>query len=167
MFFLICVAVLSVLLVVAVMLRYASLPTRNESGEIVLRGIDLASFQNLISKEDDLFLRQSLKPDSYRKVKRARTRAVQEYHWWMSEDCARLQMNAKSAPATVTKESAQLIQTARLRIIALTLWCGQWLQWVFPDLDLTPGSILQRYEQTLAYARPYLQPHPQPTHSAV
>lgn len=151
---------LALLLVAAAMVRYPPLPRRRgEVGRPVLRGIDIASFRHLISKEEDLFLRQSLKPHAYRVVKRARTRAVQEYLWWIAENCASLLAIAKSAPVSREQSAEQLIQGAvRLRMIALVLYCGQWLQWIFPGLDLTPSNIARRYQQTLAYARPYLQP---------
>ena len=36
--------------------------------------------------------------------------------------------------------------TARLRFIALLTWCGLWIQWVIPTLNLMPASILAVYE---------------------
>lgn len=159
------IAVLALLLVIGVLLRYAALPKRKVDGaKTALRKIDIASFQNLISQEDDLFLRQSLQPRSYRMAKRARTRAMQEYLWWIAEDCDTLQAIARSVPTTdMDRPSAQgLMQTmVRLRMIALALWCCLWLQWILPGLDLMSGDIARRYER-VSRAMSYLQHHPRP-----
>src|SRR5947209_3526244 len=65
-------------------------PRRRRKDWQNLRQVDLAAFRNLLSSEDDEFLRGSLIPSHYQEVRRARVRATQEYLTWIAENCATL-----------------------------------------------------------------------------
>ena len=129
-----------------------------------LEMIDAAAFKNLICREDDAFLRKSLRPRHYRTAKRARTRAVQQYLMWIANGCAHVQLILRSQP----KEFAEAPERARslsalafrVRVASLGLWSGLWLERVFPQLDLMPTSLISVYEDLTDNLKLYMRLHP-------
>lgn len=128
-----------------------------------LHQIDLPAFRNLLSPEDDEFLRTSLSPVHYRQLRRARLRAVQEYLVWIAEDCVvlnhMLQSHAQIEPS-ITWETASLVRTAsQIRVISSILWALLWGEYFFAGLKIQPLRLLKQYEEfrTSAGARLRLQ----------
>jgi hypothetical protein len=116
-----------------------------------LHPIDLAAFRNLLSRDDDDFLRSSLVPRHYRKVRRERLRAVQEYLVWMAENCvvllAMLQSQGHEDP-WLRRETQLLARSAfRIRVSILISWVLVWGEYVFTDLRIQPLQLLIRYEE--------------------
>jgi len=122
--------------------------------------IDETAFHNLIRRDEDEFLKSVLTRRNYRTAKRARTRAVQQYLRWIAQDCLVLQMLIRSAPTDRPEVEERMrvlaVSSFRLRLAMLAVWGGLWCQWAFPNLDLTPGSLLAAYEEFAARMRVYL-----------
>jgi hypothetical protein len=129
-----------------------------------LQMIDAAAFKNLICREDDVFLRKSLRPRHYRIARRARTRAVQQYLMWIAKGCAHVQLILRSQPhefAEAPERARSLSALAfRLRIASLGLWTSLWLQRVFPQFDLMPTSLAPVYEDLTDNLKLYMGLHP-------
>ena len=119
--------------------------------------IDVVAFHNLVSIDEDVFLRSALPGRCYRKAKRLRTRAVQQYLRSVAHNCAVLQLLLRFAPHEVERIDVQLRSLAafslRLRIASLGLWAALWIQWVFPFVDLQPGSLIHNYEDFMGRVR--------------
>lgn len=155
------VALLLLLLVVR-LLTTGSLQWRNAQGrQLAMREIDLPALRNLLSREENEFLRISLSPSAYRKVRRARISAVQQYMEWIAENCATLlriiELNRNQEQQSGQDRSGTLAAEAvRLRAASLALWLLLGLQYVFPALDFTPISLVRKYDQLSGLARSYL-----------
>ena len=116
-----------------------------------LHRIDTAAFHNLLSDDEESFLRSSLTASHYGQVRRARVRAVQEYLFWIAENCATLiamlrwnqRTNEESGRATDS-----LVQKAlQLRLMTLGVWMLLWFDYLLPSLHIRPFGALNRYEQ--------------------
>ena len=129
-----------------------------------LQMIDAAAFKNLICREDDVFLRKSLRPRHYRIAKRARTRAVQQYLMRIAKGCVHVQLILRSQPqefAEAPERARSLSALAfRLRVASLGLWSSLWLQRVFPQFDLMPTSLISVYEDLTDNLKLYIALHP-------
>jgi hypothetical protein len=145
MYLLLSVVVLGIALLVALVHSWHRQPL-NERPRTT---IDLEAFKNILSPDDDAFLRRNLPPFAYRTAKRLQTRAIQEYLRCIAADCSAIQSLVKSSRVGNEQKArvqSLIVMTARLRFVALLTWCGLWIQWVFPTLNLMPGSILAVYE---------------------
>lgn len=130
------------------------------SGAPLLHRVDTLAFQNLLSDEDEEYLRISLSPADYRQVRRARIRAGQEYLVWIAEDCAMLTALLRLDTAgTSTQPEAMAREAIRLRLTSLTLWALLWIEYLIPALAFRPGRTLAAYEQFRRSAETYLANH--------
>ena len=130
------------------------------AGEPGLRMVDTVAFRNLVSKEDDIFLKNSLPARYYWIAKKARTRAIQQYLLWVASGCLSVQRLVrsdapKSAETQVRARSLSAI-ALRLRLLSLGLWSSLWLQRVFPQLDLMPSSVITGYNKLARTLSGYL-----------
>jgi hypothetical protein len=114
-----------------------------------LHTIDTAAFRNLLSKEDDRWLQASLSSSDYRKTRRARLRAIQEYLIRIAEDCAAIMAMVRVPNVNASSQLAEtVIQRAiRIRLICLGFWLLLWAEWLFPGLEISPVRILRTYEE--------------------
>ena len=113
-----------------------------------LHAIDISAFRNLLSTDDDHFLQISLIPSAYRRARRARLRAVQEYLLQMAEDCAAIVEMLRIANTVPSPLAGTLVRRAiRIRLISLGFWFLLWVEWLFPGLELNPIRILRVYEE--------------------
>jgi hypothetical protein len=133
----------------------------SEASKLEMREIDLPALRNLLSREEDEFLKASLPPNAYRRVRRARISAVQQYLEWIAENCATLlrliELSREQRAKLVEDESAMLAAEAvRLRAASLGLWLLLGLQYLFPVLDFRPTSLVRNYERLSAVAVTYL-----------
>ena len=139
---------------------------RGEELRSTLTMIDLAAFQNLINRDDDAFIKASLPIREYRIAKRARTQATQRYLRWIAQDCLVLQvmlsprMQANIGKSEVRAESLSRM-CFRIRILSVMLWNALWLQRLFPELNVMPYSLVDRYKEFIAGMKSYLM-SPQP-----
>lgn len=161
------VACLAALMLVVWMVRGGS-----EVGSIRgsrLNKVDVAAFRNLLSREDDDFLRASLSAKHYRRVRRARLRAAQEYLTHIAGDCATLlhllRDDAPQSTAETDRSTERLAANAlRLRVISLGFWLLLWIEYLLPDLQIRHGATLKRYEEFARFADIHLTARPsQPT----
>lgn len=152
---------LLLLLVVLRLLTTGSFQWRNaHDRQLAMRDIDLPALRNLLSREEDAFLKTSLPPSAYRQVRRARISAVQQYLEWIAENCATLlrliELNRSQQPQPAQDRSGTLAAEAvRLRAASLALWLLFGLQYVFPVLDFRPLSLVHKYDQLSGLARSY------------
>lgn len=116
-----------------------------------LHQIDLPAFRNLLSAEDEEFLRKSLTSAHYRQVRRARLRAMQQYLIWISEDCAvlipLLQQQAQSDPSAIWEMASLIRSASQIRVLSSVLWALLWTEYFFPSLRIQPLRLLKRYEE--------------------
>ena len=164
----------SILVLVLLLVMAWSVPrlSLNAKGGEELRStltmIDLAAFQNLINSSDDAYLKAHLPNREYHAAKRARTRATQRYLRWIARDCLVLQLMLGPAIGANIGNSGGKAQSLgkmcfRIRILSLALWNALWLQWLFPELNLMPHSLADRYAEFIAGMKIYLMsPHALP-----
>ena len=146
------------------MMRHAILAAKNEEElRCTLSLVDIPAFQNLVSEEDDLFLKTVLPVKQYRTAKRARTRGVQQYLLWIANDCSVFQALLRLAqhdrgPSERDQEVSRMC--FRLRTTSLALWVYLWLQRIFPQLNFTPATVWRQYQQLSTYIRVYVASRP-------
>lgn len=124
--------------------------------------VDLKAFRNLLSGEDEIFLRRSLNKSNYHKVRRARIRAIQEYLGWIADDCAHVIASLRSevSGASPSIETGTLARKAmQLRATALGFSALLWLEYIVLRVEIRPALLLKNYED-LRHAILYLQAHP-------
>lgn len=126
--------------------------------------VDIAAFRNLLAQDEEDFLRSALTNVAYRKVRRARLRAVQEYLLWIAANCAtliailRLRTIQPEAESAVDTES--IVRGAlRLRLISLSFWLLLWIEFVLPSLQIRPFAAVRRYEDVWRFAQGYFRTH--------
>lgn len=117
-----------------------------------IRAVDLAAFQNLVDPEEETFLRSSLAPAEFRKIKRERLRAAVEYVSCAAQNAAVLVQLAdagRRSPDPATAEAAEkLAQNAlRLRLYALHAVPRLYLGMILPGTRISSVPIAERYEQ--------------------
>ena len=135
-----------------------------KNAQPTMQVVDIAALNNLLRREDDIFLKKSLSPRCYRVAKRARTRAVQQYLMWIANGCAHVQLILRSQPqefAEAPERARSLSALAfRLRVASLGLWTSLWLQRVFPQFDLMPTSLISVYENLTENLKLYIAVNP-------
>ena len=134
----------------------------NGRGEPTFYPVDSAAFRNLLSREDEEFLRGALPKNHYYRVRRARLRAIQEYLLWIAANCATLIALLRlriADPALASMPDTQgLVQSAlRLRTISLGLWLLLWLEFLFPALEIRPAAAVKRYDDVWRSAENYFR----------
>lgn len=120
--------------------------------ESKLHNIDLSAFRNLLAGEDEEFLKASLRPAHYGKVRRARVRAVQEYLEWIAENCAIVlthlrESTAQSAAEPDHKVEGLTTEAIELRLVSLCLWLLLWVEYAVPTFEIRPHRTLRKYEE--------------------
>ena len=117
-----------------------------------LTQIDVIASRNVLSLEDSHVIRKRLSNFSYRRLKRARVRAVQEYVKAIASNCA-VTVGVLRAKAPETNESVQcelssLVNEAlRIRLLCLGFWIVLWAEFIFPNLEIRPMRIAGGYER--------------------
>jgi len=148
------------LVILAVRLARYRRPTPKRGGKPFLHMVDASAFRNLLSKEDDAFLKSSLPGRYYWIAKRARTSAIQQYLLWIANGCASVQSlvrtDVKESSETHTRARALSTLALRLRLASLGLWSTLWLQRLFPEFDLMPNSLMAGYDKLADGVSTYL-----------
>ena len=151
---------LAVLLLVLWIVRGGSKPLGNGRIEANFYPVDVGALRNLLSHEEEQFLRSALPTRQYHKVRRARLRAVQEYLLWIAANCATLtallRLRITDPELASAPDTQALVQNAlRLRMISLGLWLLLWVEFLFPRLEIRPAAAVRRYEDVWRLAESY------------
>ena len=126
---------------------------RNEVADIrdQIRSVDLEAFRNLMSPDDEEFLRANLPPRQFRSVQRARFLAAVQYVNCVAGNAAvllRLGESARSSSdAAVVAAGQELVDAAlRLRLYSLMVVIKLYFGVVLPGVKLSPAAIADRYQ---------------------
>jgi hypothetical protein len=129
-----------------------------------LHNVDTVALRNLLSERDEEYLRNSLTVTDYRRVRRARLRAVQEYLFWIAEDCAVLLATIRLHGLQSSRETESMATKAiTLRLSSLSFWLLLWIEYLMPSIQIRPGRVFGRYDDFVHSAERYLtnsQPQP-------
>ena len=121
--------------------------------------VDIAAFRNLISPQEETYLRRSLPAGEFRRIQRERMRAAAAYIQNALHNAAILLRLGEAAQRSPDPQLAaagrQLVDTAiRLRLYAFFALLKLYLNIAFPGLQLSPLAVADRYERlTEAMAR--------------
>jgi hypothetical protein len=121
--------------------------------------IDIAAFRNLISPQEEEYLRRNLPPPEFRRIERERMRAAAAYIRDALQNAAVLlrlgEAAQHSANGQVAAAGRKLVDTAiHLRLYAFFALLKLYLNIAFPGLQLSPLAVADRYERlTDAMAR--------------
>ena len=121
--------------------------------------IDLSAFRNLISPEEEEYLRRQLPPAEFKRLRKERLRAAVAYVQCALQNAAILLRLGEAAQTSADPQLAtagrKLVDNAiRLRLYAFFALSKLYLNIVFPGLQLSPVAVADRYEHlTEAMAR--------------
>lgn len=121
--------------------------------------IDLAAFRNLISPQEEDYLRHNLPPPEFRRIQKERMRAAAAYiHQALQNAAVLLRLGEaaqRSADPQLASAGSTLVDTAiRLRLYAFFVLLKLYLNIAFPGLQLSSLAVVDRYERlTDAMAR--------------
>ena len=115
------------------------------------RPVDLEAFQNLVSEEEQEFLRANLPAAEFRSVQRERQRAAIEYIQRTAHNAAILlrlgEAARRSTDAKVAEAGQQLVDNAlRLRVYAMLAVGKLYAGMAFPSARLSAGTLVESYE---------------------
>ena len=156
--------VLAALLLVLWIVRGGSKRSSGKQSSLRFHPVDLAAFRNLLSPEEDDFLRSALKTIHYHKVRRARVRAVQQYLLWIAANCAtllallRLKVTAPDLASAPDTEGI-VHHALKLRVISLGFWLLLWIELLLPGIEVRPAAAIRRYEDVWRFAESYFRSH--------
>jgi len=113
--------------------------------------IDIAAFRNLMSIQEESYLRRHLPPAEFRSIQRERMRAAIAYIQSALQNAAILlrlgEAARRSADPQLAAAGGTLVDTAiRLRFYAFFALVKLYLNLVFPGLRLSPSAVADRYE---------------------
>jgi hypothetical protein len=113
--------------------------------------IDIAAFRNLMSSQEEEYLRQQLPTSEFRSIQRASMRAAIAYIQGALQNAAILlrlgEAAQKSADPQLAAAGRKLVDTAiRMRLYAFFALVKLYLNLAFPDLRLSPSAVADRYE---------------------
>lgn len=121
------------------------------------RPVDLEAFRNLVSPDEEEFLRAHLLPGEFHSVQRERLRAAMEYIRCAAHNATILlrlgEAARRSTDLKVAEAGQQLVDSAlRLRLYALLSMTRLYAGIMFPGAHLSAGRLLESYEQLGALA---------------
>ena len=152
--------VVATLIALAIVILVAWIARRNKNSPrgTRLHRVDTAAFRNLLSETDEEFLRTSLSSARYRKVRRSRLRAVQEYLLWIADDCEVLLAMIRMDTLQPSREVEAMSRKAvRLRVVSLAFWVLLWVEYLIPALQIQPSRALGSYEEFSRSAELFLR----------
>jgi hypothetical protein len=139
---------------------YAAEVTSIDQLANLTRPVDIDAFRNLISADDELFLRRSLPAVQYWRVERQRTRALLEYVSRIAHNSSLLMRLGQSGQRSSTSElvgaGTELANVAfQMRVLCLMVMPVIILRIVLPQLRVSPATIIDTYERTRERARSF------------
>lgn len=113
--------------------------------------IDTTAFRNLISPDEEEYLRQQLPAREFRSIRRERMRAAIAYIRCALQNAAILlrlgEAAQRSADPQLAAAGRKLVDTAiRMRLYAFFALLKLYLNLAFPGLRLSPSAVADRYE---------------------
>jgi hypothetical protein len=147
-------AAVLILLWFAVRGRNTQVP-RLESAEQALVPVDIEAFRNLIDSQQDRFLRQHLPARDFRRVQRARYRAVTEYLWQVADNASVILRLGESARASheagVESQGSELATAAiAVRLYCLLALVQAYSGVLFPGVNVSVGAVADSYDRLTA-----------------
>lgn len=114
--------------------------------------IDLSAFRNLISQDEEDYLRRQLPPAEFRRLHKERMRAAAAYvHCALRNAAILLRLGEaaqRSADPQLAAAGRKLVDNAiRLRLYAFFALSKLYLNIAFPKLQLSPLAVADRYER--------------------
>src|SRR5690349_20174366 len=136
---------LAVLLLVLWIVRGGAKRSSGEQTRLRFYPVDFAAFRNLLSQDEEDFLRSALPTSHYHRVRRARLRAVQQYLLWIAANCATLlallRARITDPELASARDTEGLVQSAlKLRVISLGFWLLLWIEFLLPGIDVRPAA---------------------------
>jgi hypothetical protein len=112
--------------------------------------VDLPAFQNLISAEEELFLRENLSPGDFRQVQRLRMLAALDYVRRTAHNAAVLLRLGEAARASsdphIAQAGQELMNSAlHLRMIAMLAQIQLYARVLLPTVQLSPDKLVKDY----------------------
>lgn len=147
-------AALGVLLYVA--LRSRTRPVDLEKAIQDFRSLDIEAFRNLVDGGEEAFLRESLPPKQFRRIKRQRAWAALLYAWEAGRAATALarigQAAHRNSDAKIAAAGAQVAENAvRLRLQTVRAGLFFLMGILLPDLPTRPlPALLDQYEAAAA-----------------
>lgn len=119
---------------------------------VELANVDIIAFCNVLSLQDDRVLRERLSEVEYRRLRRARVRAIQGYVKAIAGNCAAtvaiLRRKAGDTTGPYHAEITSLVRDAlRIRLLCLGFWLALWAESVLPSLEIRPMHVAGAYER--------------------
>lgn len=113
--------------------------------------IDITAFRNLMSFDEEEYLRQQLPAREFRSIQRERMRAAIAYIQGALQNAAILlrlgEAAQRSADPQLAAAGRKLVDTAiRMRLYAFLALVKLYLNLAFPALRLSPSAVADRYE---------------------
>jgi hypothetical protein len=152
------VVVLAVVLIATAVLMLAA---HGHSAEVtsidqlakLARPVDLDAFRNLVSRDDEDFLRRTLPALQYWRVERARMRALFEYVSRIAHNSALLmrlgQAGQRSSASELVGAGEELANIAfQMRVLCLVAMPVILLRIILPQLRISPATLGDTYERT-------------------
>jgi len=114
--------------------------------------VDLQAFRNLIDSQQEQFLRENLPLAAYRRLQRARYRAVGEYLGHVAANAAVMSRLGEAArgshdPAIQAQGAELAAAAASLRLHSLLALAQAYTGVLFPGLGLSVGSVADSYDR--------------------
>ena len=114
--------------------------------------LDVEAFRNLADPDEEAYLRRRLPASEYRRIRRARLRALAAYVETAGRNAAILVRMGQSALAssdqTTAEAARQLVnQALLLRRNAAVALVRMYVAMVWPNSNLTPAPILDHYNR--------------------
>ena len=122
-----------------------------------IRAIDLEAFQNLLDRQEELYLRKNLPTPDFRAVQRERMKAALDYVTALSQNGALLLQLGQSAKASsdprVVEAGQHIVDNAvRLRLYTLRVRARLYLKIAFPTAKLEPATVVSEYQEARNWA---------------
>jgi len=153
------VTAITLLAVAAILyvIRGRSAPVRSLD-ELTARSkpVDLEAFRNLVSVEEEAYLRESLPPRQFRRVQRKRMLAAAEYVRRASHNAALLVTLGESVRSSndpqLAEAATELVNSAiQMRLTAILVLLCIGIRIVFPQTKLSLARLTDDYERLRGY----------------
>jgi len=124
---------------------------RSRSRHAVLRPLDVAALHALMSREDELFLRERLSRRTFFRLKRQRVRVSLKYVDRIAGNAAAVirlgEMWRSNQDPEVVQSAARVSELAtEIRLQCLLAFAKLGMEFAFPWMQLTPAMLVPKYQ---------------------
>jgi hypothetical protein len=121
------------------------------SRHAALRPLDVAAFHTLMSREDELFLREHLSRSAFFRLKRQRIRVSLKYVDRIAGNAAAVirlgEMGRNSQDPEIVQSAARISELAtEIRLQCLLAFAKLGMEFAFPWMQLTPAMLVPKYQ---------------------